>query len=264
MGAIPTDMWWFIGACGVLLAAAAALLWSWGPPDRPDLTPQAVALLRGGRPAALTVALVALHQRGAVAAGRRGTVQQTGPARGVRDPLQLAAHRALLWPAGPRVLASRPPVRHALDAVRDEVWVEGLVRSNGRWRTARVLLAAVPLTVAAGLLMTRLGAPDTPRELVVPVLVVLPAAALWCVPRRTRAGRQLLASLREDHPLPTSRHGCPPGQVRLAVALYGEPALMLFVPHFARDGGLLGRGGPGHGSSRDYAARALDGDWSGP
>ncbi|WP_351222438.1 hypothetical protein [Streptomyces sp. NPDC002133] len=73
MGAIPTDMWWFIGACGVQLAAAAALLRSWEPPDRPDLTPQAVALLRGGRRAALTVALVALHQRGAVAAGRRGT-----------------------------------------------------------------------------------------------------------------------------------------------------------------------------------------------
>ncbi|MFD7441204.1 TIGR04222 domain-containing membrane protein [Streptomyces sp. NPDC059909] len=261
---MPTDMWWFIGACGVLLAAAAALLWMWGPPDRPELTPQAVAMLRGGRRAALTVALVALHQRGAVAAGRRGTIRQDGPAIGVRDPLQLAAHRALHWPVGVRVLASRLAVRHALDGLRDDVWVEGLVRSNGRWRTARVLLAAVPVTLTAGLLMTGLGAPGAPLELVLAAVVVLPAAALWCVPHRTRAGRHLLASLRKSRPLPASRHGCPPEEVQLCVALYGDPALLLFVPHFARDGGLLGTGSAGHGHSRDYAARPLDGDWSGP
>ncbi|MGW2558599.1 TIGR04222 domain-containing membrane protein [Streptomyces sp. NPDC001514] len=261
---MQAETWWFAGTSAVLLAAAAALLRSRTPEDLPELSQQAVALLRGGRRAALTVALVALHQRGAVAPGRRGTVQKDGAGRGgTRDPLQRAVLRALPWPVGVRMLASHALVQRAIDDVEDEPARLGLLRTRGRWRTARALLVAVPATMAAGL-STAPPPLWAPAQWGIAALPVLGAAGLWCVPRRTRSGRRLLASLRERHPLPASRHGCPPGQVQLAVALYGEPALMLFVPHFARDGGLLGAGSLDHGDSRDYAARELDGDWSGP
>lgn len=92
-------MWWFIGAaCGQLLLAAVLLRTrsrgSEGP--RPDGVPppQALALLRGGRRAAVTVALVALHQRGAVAAGRKHTIRANGGPGRTEDPVQLGVHRA--------------------------------------------------------------------------------------------------------------------------------------------------------------------------
>lgn len=63
------------------------------------------------------------------------------------------------------------------------------------------------------------------------------------MPRRTRAGRRLLASLREQHPLKGVRRDRSEERVLISVALYGDLALRLYVPAFARDGGLLGRGG---------------------
>lgn len=243
---MPTEMWWFIGAAGVLLGVAALLLRP-GEPTRTAATgpdPQAVALLRGGRRAAVTVALVALQQRGVLTSGRLGTVRADRSAPvGVRDPLQLAVHLSLRRPLGVRLVASQPRVQRALDALRDELAGAGLLHSNRRWRTAHTLLYAVPLTITAGLLVAPMAASNTPLQLAVSAVPVALAAALWCVPRRTRAARRLLKSLRESHPLEDgSREG-----VLLSVALYGDPALILYVPHFARDGGLLGRGSKQYG-----------------
>ncbi|QNP66125.1 TIGR04222 domain-containing membrane protein [Streptomyces genisteinicus] len=238
---MPVDMWWFIGAAWALLAAAGLLLLAPAPDARhtggpPDA--QSVALLRGGRRAAVTVALVALQQRGAVTSGRRGTVRVDGWGTAVRDPLQLAVHTSLRRAPGIRLLLTAPRVRRALDGLRDGCARAGLLRANGRWRTARALLYAVPVAPAAGLLLTRPAPAEVPAGLT--ALTVAAAAALWRVRRQTPAGRRLLAALRAAHPLETRRVSGP--RALMSVALHGDRALLLHAPHFARDGGLLGTG----------------------
>ncbi|WP_328394681.1 TIGR04222 domain-containing membrane protein [Streptomyces sp. NBC_00390] len=243
---MPLDMWWFIGAAGVCLAAAAALLLLPGAPAVAGTPgPQSVALLRGGRRAAVVVALVALHQRGVVTTGRHGTVRTDGWTQAaVRDRLQLAVHTSLRRPVGVRVVVTVPRVQKALDALRDECAAAGLLRANARWRAARALLCAVPLTIVTGLLVTPMTAPNTPLQLAISTVPLAVAAALWAIPRRTRVARRLLESLRERHPLEQRppRGGLAESRVLTCVALYGDSALTLYVPHFAREGGLLGHG----------------------
>ncbi|MFE3635667.1 TIGR04222 domain-containing membrane protein [Streptomyces sp. NPDC059168] len=110
------------------------------PPD-----PYAIALLRGGDRAAVTVAVLALHLRGAVDAGRPGTVRRTGPraAGAVRHPLEKAVRTGLYRPAGPRELPGRAVVRRALAGMRDELVAARLLRTlpPGRTRAARRILA---------------------------------------------------------------------------------------------------------------------------
>ncbi|MFF5532283.1 TIGR04222 domain-containing membrane protein [Streptomyces cinerochromogenes] len=162
------------------------------PTAGPD--PYAVALLRGGDRAAITVAVLALHLRGAVEAGRPGTLRRTGAggAEAYRHPLEKAVRTGLYRPAGTRELPGRAVVRRALARMRAELAADGLLR-------------------------------------------VLP-------PRRGRAARRLLAELREHRPLPEGPDGLPEEEVLLAVALYGERALTVLVPRFAREAGLTGRG----------------------
>ncbi|MEU8618578.1 TIGR04222 domain-containing membrane protein [Streptomyces sp. NPDC048623] len=232
---MTTGMWWFLGAAVGELGLAALLLRARSQ-ERPELPPQALALLRGGPRAAVVVALVALHQRGAVAAGRRGTIRANGGAGRTRDPLQLGVHRSLQRALTLRLLATRPKARQALDALRAELGRTGLLRPPGRHRAARVLLICVPLTVAAGLAANGVSGP----ALALGAVPVLGAAALLCVPPTTRAARRLLAALRSRHPLPARRRDVTEARdVLLYVALYGDPALTLLLPHFSRDGGLL-------------------------
>ncbi|MFG2353297.1 TIGR04222 domain-containing membrane protein [Streptomyces sp. NPDC048521] len=162
------------------------------PADSPD--PCAVALLRGGGRAAVTVAVLGLHLRGAVEAGRPGTLRKTGTggAGPFRHPLEKAVRTGLYRPAGPSELPGRAVVRRALARMRAELVAAGLLR-------------ALP-------------------------------------PGRTRAARRLLAELRARHPLPGGPDGLPEDEVLLAVALYGERALTVLTPRFAREGGLTGRG----------------------
>ncbi|MFB7590891.1 TIGR04222 domain-containing membrane protein [Streptomyces sp. NPDC056169] len=252
---MSTAMWWFIGVACAELALAAALLrtrsqesGAWTAGDEPP--PQALALLRGGRRAAVTVALVALHQRGAVAAGRKRTIRANGGPGRTRDPVQLGVHGALHRALALRALALRPEARRAVDALHGELGRAGLLRPPARLRAARVLLACVPLTVGAGLLVGwarhgRDGGPGGAGLIVVVAVALLPvllAAALLRLPPATRAARHLLAGLRERHPLPAHRREVTDGRlVQLYVALYGDPALALFLPRFSRDGGLLDR-----------------------
>ncbi|MFF4571950.1 TIGR04222 domain-containing membrane protein [Streptomyces sp. NPDC001410] len=112
------------------------------PPD-----PCAVALLRGGDRAAVTVAVVGLHLRGAVEAGRPGTLRRTGTRAGnavsFRHPLEKAVRTGLYRPAGPRELPGRAVVRRALAGMRAELAATGLLRAlpPGRTRAARRYLA---------------------------------------------------------------------------------------------------------------------------
>ncbi|WP_328941849.1 TIGR04222 domain-containing membrane protein [Streptomyces sp. NBC_00250] len=246
---MPTGMWWFIGAaCGQLLLAAVLLRTrsreSEGP--RPDDVPppQALALLRGGRRAAVTVALVALHQRGAVAAGRKHTIRANGGPGRTRDPVQLGVHGALHRAFALRDLAVRPEARKAVDALRRELRGAGLLRPPRRLWAARTLLGCVPLTVAVGAYATGASGTGLAGALALGTLPVLLAVVLLRLPPATRAARRLLSGLRERYPLPAHRREVTDGWlVQLYVALYGDPALALFLPHFSRDGGLLDRPG---------------------
>lgn len=237
------DTWWFIGAsCGQLLLALALLRTR--SPQGAELAPQALALLRGGRQAAVVVALVALHQRGAVAAGRKGTIRANGGPGRTRDPVQLGVHGSLRRALGLRVLAAQPRARRAVDALRAELGRAGLLRPYGRLRAARVLLVGAVATVVAGLLITGPSGAELALALTLGAVPTGAALALLVQPPTTRAARRLLAGLRERHPLPAHRREVTDGNlVLLYVALYGDPALALFLPRFSRDGGLLGRGG---------------------
>ncbi|MEU9861433.1 TIGR04222 domain-containing membrane protein [Streptomyces sp. NPDC047971] len=237
------DTWWFIGAsCGQLLLALALLRTR--SPERAELAPQALALLRGGPRAAVVVALVALHQRGAVAAGRKGTIRANGGPGRTRDPVQLGVHSSLRRALGIRVLASQPRARRAVDALSAELGRAGLLRPYGRLRLARALLVCAVATVAAGLLITRPSGAGLALALGLGAVPAGTASVLLFLPPTTRAARRLLAGLRERHPLPAHRREVTDGNlVLLYVALYGDPALALFLPRFSRDGGLLGRGG---------------------
>ncbi|WP_188268561.1 TIGR04222 domain-containing membrane protein [Streptomyces sp. CBMA291] len=241
---MPTGMWWFIGAtCGQLLLAAVLLRTrsrGSGTGDPPP--PQALALLRGGRQAAVTVALVALHQRGAVAAGRKHTIRANGGPGRTRDPVQLGVHGALHRAFRLRDLAHRPEARRAVDALSGELRGAGLLRPRTRLWGARMLLGCVPLTVLAGAYATQAPGTSPAGALAAGALPVLAAVALLRLPSATPAARRLLAGLRERHPLPAHRREVTDGgQVQLYVALYGDPALSLFLPRFSRDGGLLDR-----------------------
>ncbi|MFE2555881.1 TIGR04222 domain-containing membrane protein [Streptomyces sp. NPDC059352] len=255
---MSTAMWWFMGAACAELIVAAALLRTrsqesgvW--PTGAEPPPQALALLRGGRRAAVTVALVALHQHGAVAAGRKRTIRANGGPGRTRDPVQLGVHGALHRALALRALALRPEARRAVDALRGELGRAGLLRPPARLRAARLLLACVPLTIGAGLLVawagngygeaaSGAGPGSVGLAVAVGVPPVLVAALLLRLPPATRAARHLLAGLRERHPLPAHRREVTDGRlVQLYVALYGDPALALFLPRFSRDGGLLDR-----------------------
>ncbi|MFJ4870384.1 TIGR04222 domain-containing membrane protein [Streptomyces sp. NPDC088757] len=247
---MPTGMWWFIGAAWVQLLLAAALLRtcsreSGAPGADAEPTPQALALLRGGRRAVVTVALVALHQRGAVAAGRKHTIRANGGPGRTRDPVQLGVHGALRRALALEDLTQRPEARRAVDALSGELRGAGLLRPVAQLWVVRTLLGCVVLTVLVGPLATGATGADLPGVLAAGVPPVLGAVAvLLRLPVTTGAARRLLAGLRERYPLPAHRREVTDGRlVQLYVALYGDPALALFLPRFSRDGGLLDRPG---------------------
>ncbi|MFF8836980.1 TIGR04222 domain-containing membrane protein [Streptomyces sp. NPDC015130] len=257
---MTTAMWWFIGvACAELVLAVVLLRTrsqesgAWTADAEPP--PQALALLRGGRRAAVTVALVALHQRGAVAAGRKRTIRANGGPGRTRDPIQLGVHGSLHRALALRALALRPEARRAVDALGGELGRAGLLRPPARLRAARVLLVCVPLTVGTGLLLTwarhghgggyadGYGGAGLVAAFTVPPVLAATVLLLRLRPV-TPAARDLLDGLRDRHPLPAHRREVTDGRlVQLYVALYGDPALALFLPRFSRDGGLLDRPG---------------------
>ncbi|GGW63741.1 hypothetical protein GCM10010503_46050 [Streptomyces lucensis JCM 4490] len=109
--------------------------------------PCAIALLRGGDRAAVTVAVLGLHLSGAVGAGRPGVLRRTGTgtAGPFRHPLEKAVRTGLYRPAGPRELPGRAVVQRALARMRAELRAAGLLRSLPPRRTlaAGRLLAAL-------------------------------------------------------------------------------------------------------------------------
>ncbi|MFK0119913.1 TIGR04222 domain-containing membrane protein [Streptomyces sp. NPDC090994] len=120
------------------------------------LEPYHVALLRGGARAAVTVAVVALHLRGVVAAGRPGALRRALVPDAARYPphrndLERAVRGGLYRPAGLEELLARSVVRTAVARAREDLVAAGLLGSlTGRptragRRKVRKLRAVFPL-----------------------------------------------------------------------------------------------------------------------
>ncbi|MFZ4183556.1 TIGR04222 domain-containing membrane protein [Streptomyces pseudogriseolus] len=179
--------------------------------ERVREAPHELALLAGGPRAAVVVAVVALHLRGAVEPGSRGRLvavdNEAGralpplptPEEGDGIPAELrvpylesAVHRRLHKPCEVRELLRDPDVR---------------------WAVA---------TLKTGLADTDLVSPP-------PLLGT------------TRAARRRLHVLRTAYPVPASRAGLSDEEKLLAVALHGHAALRAVVPRFALRAGLTPR-----------------------
>ncbi|MFJ4467856.1 TIGR04222 domain-containing membrane protein [Streptomyces sp. NPDC089424] len=185
-------------------------------------TPHEIALLAGGSRAAVTVAVVALHLRGAVEAGAPGTL------------------RAIEGEAG-RALPALPEPGRFLDGSADP--------EGGQ---PAVVTGAVRASYLESAVYHCLHEPCEIRELVrhvdvrwalAEVRVGLAEAGLLRYPLLgpTRAARQRMRLLRKAHPPPESRLGSSYDDKLLAVALHGEPALRVLVPRFAFRAGLTDR-----------------------
>ncbi|GHH92839.1 TIGR04222 domain-containing membrane protein [Streptomyces capillispiralis] len=181
-------------------------------------TPHEIALLGGGPHAAVTVAVVALHLRGAVEAGAPGTI------------LAVDGEAARALPALPR-----PGV--PLDAPGRAEAVDGE-------RRARYLESAVHACLVEPSDLRELVRHPDVRWAVAEVRVGLAEAGMLRYPLLlgpTTAARRRLKLLRKAFPLPASRQGMPDRDKLLAVALHGEAALRVLVPRFALRAGLTDR-----------------------
>ncbi|GJF24333.1 MULTISPECIES: TIGR04222 domain-containing membrane protein [Streptomyces] len=90
--------------------------------------PHEIALLGGGPRAAVTVALVALHLRGAVETGPRRTLSATGPEPEGLGPFEGTVLDCLREPLTARELVRHTDVRLALALTRIPLAEEGLLR----------------------------------------------------------------------------------------------------------------------------------------
>ncbi|MEU9353214.1 TIGR04222 domain-containing membrane protein [Streptomyces griseoloalbus] len=186
-------------------------------------TPHEIALLGGGPRAAVTVAVVALHLRGAVEAGAPGTI------------------RAVDGDTA-RALPALPPPGVPLDAPVAEA--PGRAEPVDSERRARYLESAVYSCLVEPSELRELVLHPDVRWAVAEVRVGLAEAGMLRYPLLlgpTTAARRRLKGLRKAFPLPASRRDLPDRDKLLAVALHGEPALRVLVPRFALRAGLTDR-----------------------
>ncbi|MFD5341752.1 TIGR04222 domain-containing membrane protein [Streptomyces hawaiiensis] len=161
--------------------------------------------------------------------------------------VRLEPHEIALLGEGPRAAVTVAVV---------DLYLRGLVAADlpGTIRADAVDDASAqeqpaPLAVAVRACLRK---PAAPKDLVKDPAVRL-AVALMRIPLAeagllrypllgpTRAARRHVRGLRQDHPLPASRHGLTDGERLLLVALHGEAALRLLVPRFAMRAGLVRR-----------------------
>jgi uncharacterized protein (TIGR04222 family) len=201
-----------------------------------DLGYDGFAYLRGGPRAAINSTLAVMHTNGLVDAWRTGMVMS----REELSPILQTAMEHAVWSSlyegtRPRTLATRPHTRRALNSSRAELIRTGALRPRWLWAIQRLLgLALVALSVAdvidgwgwAGAAVAA-GA----------------GVAVWFTPRQTIAGRRALVAARHRYPMPISEGQVqlPAETVGMAVALYGDTALLAIMGRFATQGGLLDR-----------------------
>jgi uncharacterized protein (TIGR04222 family) len=207
-----------------------------------ELTPIEAGWLRGGDWAATQTALAMLYRRGALQAGRVGTVERVASPLAGADPLERALYAVLYGAVGPRELMNKPRSRSALSELRRKVAAAGLVRP--RWR--RVATPAMSVTLPSVLLARLVALGTVPAWAGVLVVVTLSCVGGAFVFRRTIIGARTLRQLRVRH-ADLSRAGenqsaLTPQDVGMAVALFGDAALLAILPKAAHDAGLLDGG----------------------
>jgi uncharacterized protein (TIGR04222 family) len=227
-------------ATALLLLTAVAVRFWWPGSTRGELRPTEVALLRGGRRAAVVTALVLLHARAAVDGIQPGLARRCGPRPRGCDPLARVVYSALVQPAGPRELLSHRTVRGALARLSADL--AGAKLTVPAWR--RALLAS--LAAAAGAVAAAGWATSGQASVGVPMAAVAVAILGLALSRRTLTGRRTVHSLRRRYAELPSGHELDaadwtPRSLGLAVALHGAPALRLTFPRFAARGGLSDR-----------------------
>lgn len=207
-----------------------------------DLTPTQIGWLRGGAWAATQTALAMLYQRGAVRVARVGTVERVVSSLADADPLERALYGVMYGAVGPRELMNKPRARSALSQCRRTVAAAGLVRP--RWR--RVLGPTVSIAVPAMLLGRVVAFRTVPAWAAALVVVTLPCVGIMLAFRRTIVGARTLRALRVRYAnlsrAGAKRSALTPEDVGLAVALFGNAALLAILPDVARDSGLLDGG----------------------
>ncbi|MEU3930833.1 TIGR04222 domain-containing membrane protein [Streptomyces sp. NPDC029044] len=161
--------------------------------------------------------------------------------------VRLEPHEIALLGEGPRAAVTVAVV---------DLYLRGLAEADlpGTVRAGAVddVPAQQPPSPLAVAVHARLRGPAAPKGLVKDPDIRL-AVALMRIPLAeagllrypllgpTRAARRHVRGLRQDHPLPASRHGLTDGERLLLVALHGEAALRLLVPRFALRAGLVRR-----------------------
>ncbi|MFJ4465919.1 TIGR04222 domain-containing membrane protein [Streptomyces sp. NPDC089424] len=107
--------------------------------------PHELGMLRGGPRGAVTVAVLGLHLRGLVEAGRPGTLRRAAAFPAPDHPLEKAVRVGLYRPAGISELPTRAAVRLALARMREDLVADGLLRSGlpGPTRRGRRHLTAL-------------------------------------------------------------------------------------------------------------------------
>jgi uncharacterized protein (TIGR04222 family) len=224
-------------ASALLLVAALAVRFARPRTPRIELRPTEVALLRGGRRAAVVTALVLLHARAAVDGGEPGRARRCGPLPRGCDPLARVVYAALVPPASPRELVGHPAVRRALAQLSTDLAAARLTVAAWR-RLALAGLAAASIAVAAAY-----GVAQDRATTVVPLAAAaLGTLALAALSRRTLAGRRTVRGLRRRYADVTAGMDAAdwsPRSLGLAVAVHGTPALRVTFPTFAAQGGLL-------------------------
>ncbi|MFJ7336874.1 TIGR04222 domain-containing membrane protein [Streptomyces sp. NPDC101110] len=167
--------------------------------------------------------------------------------------VRLEPHEIALLGDGPRAAVTVAVVELYLRRLA-EPDLPGTIRAGA----ADAVEAARPPSPLAVAVQALLREPVAPRALVkdpdirlaVAVMrIPLARAGLLRYPLlgATRAARRHVRDLRNEHPLPASRHGLTDRERLLLVALHGEAALRLLMPRFALRAGLVRRaevGGP--------------------
>ncbi|MFF8938378.1 TIGR04222 domain-containing membrane protein [Streptomyces paradoxus] len=160
---------------------------------------------------------------------------------------RLEPHEIALLGEGPRSAVTVAVVDLHLRGLV-EADLPGTIRAGA----ADAAQATRPPSALAVAVHARLREPAAPKSLVKDPDIRL-AVALMRIPLAeagllrypllgpTRAARRHVRGLREDHPLPASRHGLSDDERLLLVALHGEAALRLLVPRFALRAGLVRR-----------------------
>jgi uncharacterized protein (TIGR04222 family) len=205
-----------------------------------------VAYLASGRWAAVRVGLVMLYARGLLDTGRRGRIGRIGSSPRAGEPLERALFASLLGWSGARQVGARSRVLVAQRELCRGLERRGLLR---RWWVRSLVplgLAVLPGVVAARLVSLDMIGP----QVGVLGVVACAAVAVWFLPRRTVAGARLLRRLRVDHAdlvaeLESGRArlgGWAPERVGVAVALYGDAAVVAIMPAVARSAGLVDGG----------------------